>query len=119
MSEIVVLIVDDDAAALRALVRALKLEADFTILTAGSREEAEEVVAVNRVDVTVIDGLYGDGAKLVEQLVATGLGGKLVAYSSNDEDQGAMIGAGCAVGLKKPFRLDDMMTLIRRLAASP
>jgi CheY-like chemotaxis protein len=113
-----VLVVDDDPS-LRMLCR-VNLELDgYTVLEAGSVDEAAEHAAENDVDVVLLDirmgeGL-GDGLTLLDRLP----GGKrpAVALLTGSVDLARFEQpAGVDAIIGKPFSLDELATVVRDLA---
>jgi len=111
-----ILIVDDDAS-LRLLCR-VNLELDgYNVLEAQSVADAEDAIAAGTVDLFLLDIHVGadDGLALMRSLRARDHGAPIVLFTGSAVfDPKTMADADGIV--PKPFRLDQLLDVVRRLA---
>jgi DNA-binding NtrC family response regulator len=111
-----VLIVDDDAS-LRLLCRVnLELEG-YNVLEARSVAAAEEAVAADAVDLFLLDVHVGadDGLALMRSLRAREHRAPIVLFTGSARLDSATITEADGV-VPKPFRLEQLLDVVRRLA---
>jgi DNA-binding NtrC family response regulator len=111
-----ILIVDDDAS-LRLLCRVnLELEG-YNVLEARSVADAEDAVAANEVDLFLLDVHVGadDGLALMRSLRARGHGAPVVVFTGSSVLDSATIAEADGI-VPKPFRLEQLLDVVRRLA---
>ncbi len=113
-----VLVVDDDPAILRSLVRALTLEG-FSPRTADGGLPALAAVRQQRPDVMVLDiGMPGvDGIQVTRRLRSDGIETPICILSARDEvvDRVAGLEAGADDYLVKPFALEELVARLHAL----
>ena len=111
-----ILIVDDDDS-LRLLCRVnLELEG-YNVLEAGSVAAAEDAVDAGEIDLFLLDIHIGadDGLALMRSLRARDHGSPVVLFTGSAMlDAGTMAEADGIV--PKPFRLEQLLDVVRRLA---
>jgi CheY-like chemotaxis protein len=110
-----VLVVDDDPA-LRLLCRVnLELEG-YSVVEAGSINEAERALDNGGVDVVLLDLHLGNerGTTLIPTLEERGLGSSVALLTGSP---GGGVPDGATV-IPKPFAIDDLTGTVRRLAES-
>jgi PAS domain S-box-containing protein len=116
-----VLLVEDDAAARHALEEFLR-EEGYTVLTAGTGDEAERLYRKSDpIDVVVTDTVMPrmSGPELVERLRTWQPGVRVIFMSGHTPEtvlRHGGIGAGTAF-LQKPFDVEDLLGLVRKLLA--
>ena len=124
MSEIHVLIVDDEEALVRSLSYALRAEG-MRISTAGSGEAALERVKGGPadIDMVLLDlGLPGiDGLATLDGLRALQSGLPVIMISAHGDTRAAVqaVKGGATDYLTKPFELDDLLATIASTLATP
>ena len=113
-----VLVVEDDAALVAALVRGLR-GAGFGVDTAGDAAQAREMMAVSAYDLVVLDlGLPGiDGLTLLRSIRGRGLSIPVLVLTARGEvaDRVAGLDAGADDYLLKPFAFPELLARIRAL----
>jgi two-component system response regulator MprA len=113
-----VLIVEDDGAVRRALVRALSLHG-FVVRAVPDGLEALKALVVEEPDLLVLDvGLPGpDGTRLAQRLRADGYRVPILMLTARGEieDRVAGLESGADDYLTKPFALDELVARIRAL----
>jgi DNA-binding NtrC family response regulator len=110
-----VLVVDDDPS-LRLLCRVnLELEG-YSVVEAGSVQQAELALDGGGVDVILLDLHLGNeqGATLMPKIEERGLGSSVALLTGSPGNQ---LPEG-AVVISKPFAIEDLTGTVRRLAAS-
>jgi DNA-binding NtrC family response regulator len=111
-----ILIVDDDAS-LRLLCR-VNLELDgYNVLEAPSVADAEDAIAAGEVDLFLLDVHVGadDGLELMRSLRARDHGAPIVLFTGSAVlDRQTRAEADGIV--PKPFRLEQLLDVVRRLA---
>jgi two-component system OmpR family response regulator len=110
-----VLVVDDDPS-LRLLCRVnLELEG-YSVVEAGTVQEAEQALDNGAVDVILLDLHLGNeqGITLVPKIEERGLGASLALLTGSP---GSRLPEGATV-ISKPFGIDELTGTVRRLAAS-
>ncbi|HET7555420.1 MAG TPA: response regulator [Gaiellaceae bacterium] len=116
MRQPTILIVDDDDS-LRLLCRVnLELEG-YNVLEAGSVAAAEDAVDAGEIDLFLLDIHIGadDGLALMRSLRARDHGSPVVLFTGSAMlDAGTMAEADGIV--PKPFRLEQLLDVVRRLA---
>ena len=114
-----VLVVEDDAALVAALVRGLR-GAGFGVDTAGDAAQAREMMAVSAYDLVVLDlGLPGiDGLTLLRSIRGRGLSIPVLVLTARGEvaDRVAGLDAGADDYLLKPFAFPELLARIRALS---
>jgi CheY-like chemotaxis protein len=107
-----VLVVDDDPAMLDLARQALKL-CGYRVHSARDGSEALEILGRTEIDLMVCDVIMPglDGRALGERLVAEGRTVPMLFISSSAQDVGTLPGAF----LQKPFRLDQLTTLVQAM----
>jgi PAS domain S-box-containing protein len=118
-----VLVVDDEADT-RELLRVVLGRCGAEVTTAGSAEEALDLLKVNRPDVLVSDiGMPGtDGYELIRQVRALSLegGGKIPAVAltayARAEDRLQVLRAGYQMHVAKPVELSELVAIVANLA---
>lgn len=111
-----ILIVDDDES-LRLLCR-VNLELDgYRVLEARSVAEAEEAVAAGTVDLFLLDVHVGadDGVALMRSLRKRGHAAAVALFTGSARLDAATIAEADGV-VPKPFRLEQLLDVVRRLA---
>ena len=111
-----VLIVDDDAS-LRLLCR-VNLELDgYNVLEAPSVAAAEDALAVDVVDLFLLDVHIGadDGLALMRSLRDREHGAPVVLFTGSAQLDPATISEADGV-VPKPFRLEQLLDVVRQLA---
>jgi DNA-binding NtrC family response regulator len=111
-----ILIVDDDAS-IRLLCR-VNLELDgYNVLEARSVADAEEAVAAGEVDLLLLDVHVGpdDGLALMRSLRARGHGAPIVIFTGSAVFDAETMAEADGI-VPKPFRLDQLIDTVRRLA---
>ena len=111
-----ILVVDDDAS-LRLLCR-VNLELDgYNVLEARSVAAAEEAVAAGTVDLFLLDVHVGadDGLALMRSLRAREHGAPVVLFTGSAILDPQTIAEADGI-VPKPFRLDQLLDVVRRLA---
>ena len=111
-----ILVVDDDAS-LRLLCR-VNLELDgYNVLEARSVADAEEAVAAGTVDLFLLDVHVGadDGLALMRSLRAREHGAPVVLFTGSAILDPQTIAEADGI-VPKPFRLDQLLDVVRRLA---
>ena len=111
-----ILVVDDDAS-LRLLCR-VNLELDgYNVLEARSVADAEEAVAAGTVDLFLLDVHVGadDGLALMRSLRAQEHGAPVVLFTGSAILDPQTIAEADGI-VPKPFRLDQLLDVVRRLA---
>lgn len=111
-----ILIVDDDAS-LRLLCRVnLELEG-YNVLEARSVADAEDAVAGDEVDLFLLDVHVGadDGLALMRSLRARDHGAPVVVFTGSAVLDSATIAEADGI-VPKPFRLEQLLDVVRRLA---
>ena len=111
-----VLIVDDDAS-LRLLCR-VNLELDgYNVLEAPSVAAAEDALAVDVVDLFLLDVHLGadDGLALMRSLRDREHGAPVVLFTGSAQLDPATISEADGV-VPKPFRLEQLLDVVRQLA---
>jgi CheY-like chemotaxis protein len=117
-----ILLVDDEAD-VRSVVRQVLHQRGYTVLSAASGAQAMQIVETHtggRLDLLVTDVLMPgmSGPQLFEQLVTRYPGLKVLYISGYaDEELGRNPGAGAAF-LAKPFRLETLATRVRTVLDS-
>jgi DNA-binding NtrC family response regulator len=109
-------IVDDDAS-LRLLCR-VNLELDgYNVLEAPTVAAAEELIAGAAVDLFLLDVHIGadDGLVLMRSLRARDHGAPVVLFTGSATLDSATIAEADGV-VPKPFKLDQLLDVVRRLA---
>lgn len=115
-----ILIVDDESG-MRRVLRKMFTAAGYTTLTAGSGEEAAELLKTHEVDVVLMDlRMPSMSGKTLYHVIASGwphLATRVIAMSGDidDPDQRAWIEANDVPVLAKPFELSDAVRLVERL----
>ena len=115
------LVVDDDAA-LRILLRTTFEVVDIEVEEAGSAEEAQEKVAARAPDVVVLDvGMPGgmDGLTFCRQLKddpETGAVGVVLLTGSEGTTEEEASGVGADALLRKPFSPLELLNCVERIA---
>jgi DNA-binding response OmpR family regulator len=120
------LIVEDEAQLARSIARGLT-EEGFTVLTAGSAEEAERMVAAGALEAIVLDRrLPGkDGLTFLRELRANGNQTPVLVLTARGalEDRVGGLDSGADDYLVKPFAFPELIAriraLVRRHAPSP
>ena len=113
-----ILLVDDEKAILEAARDVLE-EMGFTIMTAGSGEEAVALFQENRdrFDLVILDlGMPGmGGQRCLEELLRIEPGLKVIIASgySADGQSRAALAAGAKGFISKPYRLSDLLKMVR------
>lgn len=112
-----ILVVDDEDLTLRTISRALRQEG-FEVLTAGSGEDALQVFAVEKPDLTLLDIVLPeiDGVEVLRRIKQSNPGAIVLmmsAYHLVDRAVEAMK-LGAYDYLIKPFHLADMIATIHR-----
>ena len=109
-----ILVVDDDPAMLDLARQALRL-CGYHVHSARDGAEALEILGRTGVDLLVCDVLMPglDGRALGERLVAEGSSVPMLFISSSAQEVGSLPGAF----LQKPFRLDQLTTLVQAMLA--
>ncbi len=101
MRKTTILIVDDDFGCLEQIRCELAIE-EFVILTASYPGEAMEISEEHpEISATLFDGLCGRAFFLVKDMAARGLGGKLIAFSSDAGMNRYMCEDGCVAVMNK------------------
>lgn len=119
-----VLLIDDNAP-LRGLLREMLESRSFHVAEAGDGAEALRAVRQHRPDVVVCDVLMPekDGLQTIRELRALQPGLKVVAMSGGGGARVNLLGAARAFGaaelLQKPFGLDALTAAIGRALAAP
>ena len=111
-----ILIVDDDAS-LRLLCRVnLELEG-YNVLEARSVADAEDALAADAVDLFLLDVHIGadDGLALMRSLRAREHGAPVVLFTGSAILDPQTIAEADGI-VPKPFRLDQLLDVVRRLA---
>jgi DNA-binding response OmpR family regulator len=111
-----VLIVDDDAS-LRLLCR-VNLELDgYRVLEAPSVAAAEETLAAGEIDLILLDVHVGadDGVELMHSLRRRKLGVPVVLFTGSARLDAPTIAEADGV-VPKPFRLEQLLDVVRSLA---
>jgi DNA-binding response OmpR family regulator len=111
-----VLIVDDDAS-LRLLCR-VNLELDgYRVVEAQSVAAAEDALAEGSVDLVLLDVHVGadDGVELMRSLRERGHGTPVVLFTGSARLDAPTIAEADGV-VPKPFRLDELLDVVRSLA---
>ena len=111
-----ILIVDDDAS-LRLLCR-VNLELDgYNVVEARSVAAAEEAVAAGRVELFLLDVHVGadDGLALMRSLRARDYGAPVVIFTGSAILDAQTIAEADGI-VPKPFRLEQLLDVVRRLA---
>jgi signal transduction histidine kinase/DNA-binding response OmpR family regulator len=112
-----VLVVDDDPEN-RALIHAVLEPVGFVVQEADNGQEALEIIAHRPPDAVIMDirmpGM--DGREAIRQLKEGGYGRDMpiiasTAYAYTDE-QAAIMAAGAHAYLRKPFRIDELLSLL-------
>ena len=110
-----ILVVDDEAAIRRLLRNTLRVQ-DYTVLEAGTIAEAMSVLAVERIDLMILDlGLPdGDGFDVIQR-VREGSTVPIVVLSSRGDDDGKVraLDAGADDYVTKPFSVEELLARIR------
>ena len=115
-SEPTVLIVDDDAS-LRLLCR-VNLELDgYNVLEAPSVAAAEETLGADPVDLFLLDVHIGadDGLELMRSLRAREHEAPVVLFTGSAELDSRTVAEADGV-VPKPFRIEQLLDVVRRLA---
>jgi DNA-binding NtrC family response regulator len=110
----VVLVVDDEPA-IRLLCRVNLELGGYEVQEAGTLEDARARIA-DRVDVVLLDMHIGNerGESLIDDLVAKGIP---VAIVTGSTDLEALAGTRADAVLGKPFTIDELEEIVKRLAA--
>ena len=111
-----ILIVDDDAS-LRLLCR-VNLELDgYNVVEARSIAAAEEALAAGTVDLFLLDVHVGadDGLALMRSLRARDYGAPVVIFTGSAILDAQTIAEADGI-VPKPFRLEQLLDVVRRLA---
>jgi len=111
-----ILIVDDDAS-IRLLCR-VNLELDgYNVLEARSVADAEDAVAADEVDLFLLDVHVGadDGLALMRSLRARDHGAPIVIFTGSAVFDAQTMAEADGI-VPKPFRLDQLLDTVRRLA---
>ena len=111
-----ILVVDDDAS-LRLLCRVnLELEG-YNVLEAPSVADAENAVAADEVDLFLLDVHVGadDGLVLMRSLRARDHGAPVVIFTGSAVLDSQTIAEADGI-VPKPFRLEQLLDVVRRLA---
>ena len=111
-----ILIVDDDAS-LRLLCR-VNLELDgYNVLEAQSVADAEDAVAAGEVDLFLLDVHVGadDGLALMRSLRARDHGAPIVLFTGSAVFDAQTMAEADGI-VPKPFRLEQLLGVVRRLA---
>jgi DNA-binding NtrC family response regulator len=111
-----ILIVDDDAS-LRLLCR-VNLELDgYRVLEAPSVAVAEDAVAAGAVDLFLLDVHVGadDGVELMRSLRTREHGAPVVLFTGSATLDSATLAEADGI-VPKPFQLDQLLDVVRRLA---
>lgn len=111
-----ILIVDDDAS-IRLLCRVnLELEG-YNVLEAESVADAEDAVAAGEVDLFLLDVHVGadDGLALMQSLRARDHGAPIVIFTGSAMFDAQLMAEADAI-VPKPFRLNQLLDTVRRLA---
>lgn len=111
-----ILIVDDDAS-IRLLCRVnLELEG-YNVLEAKSVADAEDAVAAGEVDLFLLDAHVGadDGLALMRSLRARDHGAPIVIFTGSAVFDAQLMAEADGI-VPKPFRLDQLLDTVRRLA---
>jgi two-component system response regulator MprA len=120
MSEMRILVVDDDAAVRESLRRALRLEG-YNVELASDGAEALELIQRNgdEPDLVVLDVLMPnvDGLEVCRQLRRSGRRVPVLMLTARDEvvDRVAGLDAGADDYVVKPFSLDELFARLRAL----
>lgn len=121
---IAILIVDDEASMRRVLTRWFQL-GGYATLTAGSGEEATEVLENNEVDIVLLDlrmpGMSGQTLYHVIVSRWPHLASRMIAMSGDLDSDGhrEWIEANDVPVLAKPFELPDARRLVESLLRRP
>ncbi|MBI9001090.1 response regulator transcription factor [Corynebacterium sp. CCM 9185] len=113
---VTVLVVDDEPSIVELLAVSLKFQG-FTVLTAGSGQEALRVARANTPDAFILDVMMPgmDGFELLGKLRAEGFDGPVLYLTAKDAVEhrihGLTIGADDYV--TKPFSLEEVITRLR------
>ena len=111
-----ILIVDDDAS-IRLLCR-VNLELDgYNVLEAQSVADAEDAVAAGEVDLFLLDVHVGadDGLALMRSLRARDHGAPIVIFTGSAVFDAQTMSEADGI-VPKPFRLEQLLDVVRRLA---
>ena len=118
MSDVKILIVDDDAAVRDSLRRALRLEG-YAVELAEDGEEALERITADGVDAMVLDVAMPrlDGLETCRRLRAGGSSLPVLMLTARDEvsDRVAGLDAGADDYVVKPFALEELLARVRAL----
>jgi CheY-like chemotaxis protein len=122
-SDLTVLVVDDQPDAL-ALVTHVLEDCGAVVLTAGTAEEALDLVARTFPDILISDiGLPDvDGFELLRRIrkIGAASGGQLPAIAltafARDEDRARVLRAGFVVHVAKPFDPSDLLATVASVA---
>lgn len=121
-----VLVVDDDADA-RELVRIFLEESGCEVTLASDVEEVMQILARQRFDVLISDiGMPGqDGYDLIRRVrgLPAALGGGMPAAAltafARPEDRKRALSAGFSVHLPKPMNVEDLMDAVAWMVCAP
>jgi response regulator RpfG family c-di-GMP phosphodiesterase len=114
-----VLVVDDDAG-LRLLLRTTLPASEFDVEEAASAETAAQLARFWRPDVVILDvGLPGvDGLSFCRQLKRSDLAPQVILLTGAELEAEALRGAGADAILRKPFSPIELVTLIDQVSDS-
>jgi two-component system OmpR family response regulator len=112
-----ILVVEDEIE-VRELVCEFLRESGHKVLSAGSAQQARDLLASEKVDLLVIDCVMSgeQGGSLAEHASALGLPAILI---SGDMRSRETIAQPAVPFLTKPFRLSELEELISRMVAAP
>ena len=117
-----ILVVDDDPSILR-LVETILKRADYEVDTAADGQEALEKIERTPYDVIVLDLMMPNvsGLDVLKRLPARGPQPKFVIIMSASPPDvvAAAVSLNVFAALRKPFELDEMMTMVRACIAAP
>lgn len=123
-SSIKVALVDDHAVVRESLARMIDSDDQFTVVgQAGSLSEARSVLAVNPVNVVVVDVSLpdGNGLSLVRAMRESSDTVGIVVLTMHDDDETLLgaLDAGASALVLKSAPADDVVNAIARAASSP
>ncbi len=113
------LFVDDDPEEI-GLIKEIFEGEGYIVFVAYNRNDAIKVAKEHpEIVVSTIDGLDGDGVLLVKEMIAQGLGGKLIACSCHQTINDHLCEAGCVTSVHKLEGIDELINRVKNIVSEP